>query len=46
MQIEKSFQPAKRAQWQPMRLTPVGQLGSVIRGTVGSVAEGGNKKTA
>jgi len=46
MQSEQSFQPAERAQWQPMRLTPVGKLGSVIRGTVGSLAEGGNKKTA
>ena len=41
MQGEKSFEPTKRAQWEPMRLTPVGNLGSVMQGGGGSKNDGG-----
>jgi hypothetical protein len=41
MQSEESVQPAKKAQWEPMRLTPVGNLGSIMQGGVGSKNDGG-----
>jgi len=49
MQSEKSLQPDEKAQWEPMRLTPVGSLGSVLQVQMGSGLDGGpagfNKKT-
>jgi hypothetical protein len=44
MQSEKSSRPAEKAQWEPMRLTPVGNLGSVMRGSAGSANDGGGVK--
>jgi hypothetical protein len=29
-------QPARKAQWEPMRLTPVGNLGTVMQAMAGS----------
>jgi hypothetical protein len=33
-------QPAPKAQWEPMRLTPVGNLGTVMQALAGSPNEG------
>ena len=37
-------QPAPKAQWEPMLLTPVGNLGAVMQGSTGSKNEAGGMK--
>ena len=45
MQSQESSQPDEKAPWEPMQLTPVGNLGSVMRGAGGSKNDGGGNFT-
>jgi len=42
---EPRCEPRRKEQWEPLRLTPIGNLGTVLRTTGGSVSgDGGAKK--
>jgi hypothetical protein len=42
---EPGFEPRRKERWEPLQLTPIGNLGTVLRTTGGSVnGDGGAKK--